>query len=135
MTDDEAREHSGAEEIERSVLELENLKQQRDEIKKEIADIEEYLDKTVEKSYTVDDGDDRVVATVVRGYTDKFMEHLIETRYPKVWTVITRRVVDPKLYKDAIRVGTISEEMHMQFMVSVPKKTYVLTSRISPEDK
>jgi len=133
MTDEEAMEHNDAKDLEIEILRLENLKQQRNEIILEIADIEYYLDQVVAKDYTVDDGDDRVIATVVRGSTDKFQDEFITREHPEVWEIITRRVADKELYKQAIRDGKITEEMDAKFLISVPKKPYVLVNRIKAE--
>jgi hypothetical protein len=122
-------EHSSTEEIEAEVIRLESLKKQKADIETEIADIEKYLDKALEKDISFEDDDDRVVATVVRGSVDRFDEHLISSRYTKVWDIITKRKVDKTLYLDALRNGAITPEMHKRFHVSIPKKSYVLVTR------
>jgi len=133
MTDEEAMEHNDAKDLEIEILRLESLKQQRDEIILEIKDIESYLDKVVAKDYTVDDGDDRVVATVVRGYTDKFQDEVISKEYPEIWEIVTKRVADKKLYLQAIRDGKITEDMNTRFVISVPKRSYTLITRVKEE--
>jgi hypothetical protein len=135
VTEQEAREHSSTDALEIEVLRLESLKQQKREIEVEIADIEDFLDKVVEKTYEVEDGEDKVVATVVRGYIDKFQEAVIVKDYPEIWEVITRRVADKKLYAQAIRDGKITEDMNSRFLISVPKKTYVLVDRVHEGDE
>jgi len=134
MTDDEAQEHNSTEEVERSILELASLKEQKKEIEAEIADIEKYLDKALEKEHRFEDGPDQVSATVVRGYVDRFDDHLISTRYKTIWDVVTKRVIDKALYLDAVRIGTITPELHTKFHHSVPKKSYVMVTRIKHEE-
>ena len=72
----------------------------------------------------------QVSATVVRGYVDRFDDHLISTRYKDIWETITKRVIDKDMYLDAVRAGIITPEMHNRFHHEVPKKSYVLVTRI-----
>jgi hypothetical protein len=132
MTEQESAEHER--QIEKDILRLEELKDQKQEIEAEIADIEKYLDKTVDKdhSFETEDGA-RVTAVVVRGYLDRFDDHLISTRYKGIWESITRRKMDKALYLDAVRSGVISPELHKRFHTQVPKKAYVLVNRTKPE--
>ena len=135
MTDDEAQEHNSTEEVERSILELLLLKEQKKEIEAEIADIEKYLDKALEKEHRFKDGPDQVSATVVRGFVDRFDDHLISSRYTVIWDVITKRVIDKGKYLEAVRVGTITPELHAKFHHSAPKKSYVVVSRVKQEEE
>lgn len=127
MTTDEVEEHSSAEEIRREIERLEALKLERAGIEAEIADIEKYLDKALDKDFRYKDEakNESVVATVVRGTLDRFDEHLISTRYKRVYTAITKRSIDKTLYLEAVRTGLITPEMHAKFHHTVPKKSYV----------
>lgn len=129
MKDDEVLEDM---QVIQEVVELERLKKRKKEIEDEIADIEKYLDKTVEKFVEFNDEEtgEYVHATVVRGTTDKFDEHLMSTRYKRLYTLVTKRVVDKSLYLDAVRSGAISPELHARFHHEVPKKPYVKITRI-----
>lgn len=131
MTDDEAREHNDTEEVIREIKRLDSLKREKTLIEAEIADIEKYLDKAVEKTVSFDDEEhgEKVVATVVRGTIDKFDEHLISTRYKRIWSSITKRVVDKQLYLNEVRSGHITPEMNARFHHEVPKKSYVKITR------
>jgi hypothetical protein len=129
VTDQEIAEHSTTDEVEHSILQLENLKAQKKEIETEIADIEKYLDKTLDEAHTFEDDEARVTATVVRGYTDTFDDHLISTRYKKIWDAVTKQRIDKALYLDAVRTGLIRPEMHRRFFHRTPKKPYVVVTR------
>lgn len=131
MTDDEVREHSDMDQIQREALRLETLKKQKSDIEAEIADIEKYLDKAIDTSVMFDDEEtnDSVLVTIVRGTVDHFDEHLISTRYRAVWMAVTKRVIDKQCYLDAVRSGAITPQMHAQFHHEMPKKAYVKITR------
>lgn len=121
------------EEVRREAVRLEDLKRQKADIEKEIDDINAWMDKNIEASVTFDDDDAAVFVTPVRGFIDKFDEHLISTRYKRIWANITKQVVDKQKYLDEVRSGHITPEMHAKFHHQTPKKSYVKVTRIKRE--
>lgn len=105
---------------------LAQLKQQAKDVKDEIDDLEAYIAKSITKSARVNAGIGvTIVATVVRGTTDRWDEYVLQTAYPNLWAEVT----EPKLSKAkliaAAKAGRVSREAWEAIHHETENKPYV----------